>query len=282
LNDLASVESLLAQLVDESVGPNTEAIALGGSYARGTATQFSDLDIAHFVLNLPPMPQKRLFLRSGILVTVGQKSLAQERAALALPERAITLVPAYRELRILHDPHDVLARFIADVWSFQWEPLQPKANAYTSAMLMLSTETPFKIASALAAENAGAAAYATAQIVLALAHFVAVQRGVLVRTNSTFMRQVHEAMGVTSDWTRLHRIAGGMGTLTDESPTLEVRALAAMRLFAESAEMLQNILLPDHLQVVMDTAQFAHAYVARHPASERLVNWLSRIADEQP
>lgn len=277
MTDPASVESLLTQIVDETVGPNTEAIALGGSYARGTATRFSDLDIAHFVLNLPPTPQKIHTFRSGMLVNVGQKSLARERAALALPERAIILVPAYRELRILYDPHGALARFIADVQSFHWEPLQSAANAFASTTLMLATEAPFKIASALEAANAAAVAYETAQIVLALADSVAVQRGVLVKTNSTYLRQVQDAMGRASDWTQLQRIAGGMVTLTDEPPTLEVRGLAAMLLFAATAEMLQDDLLPEHLRVIMDTAQFARTYAARYPGAGSLLNWVSRV-----
>lgn len=272
-----SVESLLTQIVDETVGPNTEAIALGGSYARSTATRFSDLDIAHFVLHLPPNPQKMHMFRSGILVTVGQKSLVQERATLALPERAIILVPAYRELRILYDPHGTLARFIVDVRSFHWEPLQSEANAFTSTMLMLATESPFKIASALETENVPAVAYETMQIVLALARFAAVQRGVLVQTNSTYLRQVHDGMGMSSEWTQLHRIAGGMVKLRDESPTLEVRGLAAILLFAVTAEMLQDALLPEHLGVIMETAHFARAYVGQHPASEHLLNGMSRV-----
>ncbi|MGZ3674306.1 MAG: nucleotidyltransferase domain-containing protein, partial [Ktedonobacterales bacterium] len=253
----SSIELLLAQLVDETVSPNTEAIALGGSHARGTATRFSDLDIAHFVLDLPPTLQKFHAFRSGILVNVSLKSLAQERAALTQPDRAIVIVPAYRELRVLHDPHGALARFIADVQSFQWEPLQSAANAFTSAMLMLATEAPFKIASALEANNAAAVAYETSQIFLALTRFVAVQRGVMVRTNSTYLRQVQDAVGPSSRWTQLHRIAGGIVNLSDQVHALEVRGLAAMLLFAATAELLQNTSSPEHLPVIMETAQFA-------------------------
>lgn len=262
----SSIEPLLAQIVDEIVGPNTEAIALGGSYARGTATHFSDLDLAHFVLNLPPTRQKYHVFRSGILVNVGQKSLALERTALTQPDRAIVIVPAYRELRVLYDPHGTLARFIADVQSFTWEPLQSAANAFTSTMLMLATEAPFKIASALEADNAAAVAYETAQIFLALTRFVAVQRGVMVQTNSTYLRQVQDAVGASSRWTQLHRIAGGIAKLTDQPLTLEVRGLAALLLFAMTAEMLQDSSLPEHLPVIMETAQFARDFVERHPA----------------
>lgn len=264
------IDQLLAQIVDETAGPNTEAIALGGSYARGTATRYSDLDIAHFVLDLPPTSQKFHAFRSGILVNVSQKSLAQERAALAQPERAIVIVPAYRELRVLYDPYGALAAFIADVQSFQWEPLQAHANAFTSAMLMLTTESPFKIAGALEADNAAAVAYETAQLFLGLTRFVAVQRGVLVQTNSTYLRQVQDAMGTSSRWTQLHRIAGGIVNLADQPPALEARALAAMLLFAVTAETLQSVTLPEHLPVIVGTAQFARDFVASHPASASL------------
>ncbi len=268
----SSIEPLLAQIVDETIGPNTEAIALGGSHARGTATRFSDVDIAYFVLNLPPTSQKIHAFRSGVLVNIGQKSLAQERAALAQPDRAIVIVPAYSELRVLYDPHGVLARFIADVQSFDWEPLQPEADAYTSRMLMLTIEDPFKIASALEAQNAAAVAYETAQCFLGLTRFVAVQRGVMVQTNSTYLRQVQDAVGMSSRWTQLHCIAGGIVALTDQPPTLEARGLAAMLLFAATAEMLCDTLLAEHVPVIMETARFARDFVARHPASGSLRN----------
>jgi Nucleotidyltransferase domain len=261
-----SIEPLLAQIVEETVGPNTEAIALGGSHARGTATRFSDLDITHFVLNLPPTNQKFHAFRSGMLINVGPKSLAQERAALTQPDRAIVIVPAYRELRVLYDPHGALARFIADVQSFHWEPLQLAANAFTSTMLMLTTEAPFKIASALQADNAAAVAYETAQLFFALTRFVAVYHGVMVQTNSTYLRQVQDAVGTSSHWTQLHRMAGGIVKLTDQPPTLEVRGLAALLLFAATAEMLQESSLPEHLPVIMETARFARDFAARHPA----------------
>src|SRR5262249_9538336 len=143
------LESLLAEVVEEIRTPNTEAIALGGSYARGTATRYSDIDIAHFVYHLSATRQKFHAFRAGVLLTVGQKSLAQERAHLTQPEQAIVLIPAYCELRPLYDPHGALAHFIADAQAFSWEPLQSAADTYASAMLMLTTEAPFKIASAL-------------------------------------------------------------------------------------------------------------------------------------
>jgi Nucleotidyltransferase domain len=91
LTEPSPIELLLAQIVAETVDPNTEAIALGGSRTRGTATRSSDLDVAHFVVHPPPARQKFHALRSGILVTVSQKSLGQERAALAQPDRAIVI-----------------------------------------------------------------------------------------------------------------------------------------------------------------------------------------------
>jgi hypothetical protein len=168
---------------------------------------------------------------------------------------------------VLYDPHGVLARFITKVQLFHWEPLQSAANAFTSAMLMLATEAPLTIASALEADNAAAGVYETTQLFFALTRFrfVAVQQGVMVQTTSTYLRQAQDAVGTSSRRTQLHCIAGGIAKLTDQPPTLEVRGLAAMSLFTATVEMLQNMSRQEHLPVTMETAQFDCRYVVRHP-----------------
>jgi predicted nucleotidyltransferase len=252
---VAVPETLLAALVAELDDENTVAIGLGGSYARGTATPYSDLDIAHFVHTVPDPYSKRFTYREGRIVNVSAKSLPREREAVTRPEQAIYAVPAYREVRILLDREGALAAFQRELAAFTWAPLQPAANAFASDMLMLLAEEAHKLLSALRAENAGGLAYATMRICLELTRVLAVQRGIFVTSNSTYLQQVGDGVGQASAWTRAQREAAGLEHPSDGAAPLWARAIAGLRLYAESAALLQPILQPAHRDVVEHTVR---------------------------
>lgn len=252
-------ETLLAALVAELDDENTVAIGLGGSYARGTATPYSDLDIAHFVHTVPEPYSRRFTYREGRIINVSAKSLPRERQAVARPEQAIFAAPAYRELRTLLDRDGAFAAFQRELAAFSWEPMQPAANAFASDMLMLLAEEAHKLLSALLAENAGGLAYATMRICLELTRVLAVQRGVLVTSSSTYLQQVAEHVGHASAWTRAHREAAGLANPSDGTNPLWSRAIAGLRLYTESAALLWPILLPAHRDVVENTVRVIQA-----------------------
>ncbi len=94
---------LLATLVHELAGPNTQAIVLGGSCARGDATSYSDVDIVHFVTVAPSNPHRTYRYIDNRLVSIATRTLDWYRTALTQPTRAILAVPALREAHILLD-----------------------------------------------------------------------------------------------------------------------------------------------------------------------------------
>jgi hypothetical protein len=249
-----SFDVLLHTLVQERIDDNTEAIALGGSYARGTATVFSDIDIAQFVRVLPDHGRKAYSYRDSHMVNISLKSLHQERAALQQPDLAIWLVPSYRDLRILYDRNGALAAFIQDIRVFVWEPLQAAADALVSYGMMIESEFPYKILSALQQENIHALAYETMNLINALTRLIAIQRGIMIESNSTYFQQVQQTLGVYSTWTRYHQIALGLDELPSPYAPLMLRGIATLHLFVESAKLFQPILLPPHHDLVMTTA----------------------------
>src|SRR6266699_4967837 len=80
-------EEFLNALVAELDNDEIVGIILGGSYARGEARPYSDVDIACFVRDAVKPPQKRFFYRDGLLVSIGAKTVAAIRADLGKPER---------------------------------------------------------------------------------------------------------------------------------------------------------------------------------------------------
>src|SRR5260370_1138114 len=79
-----------------------------------------------------------------------------------------------------------------------------------------------------------AVAYATAELLSGLTEAVAVQRGVLVKSDSTYYRQVQESAGQGSAWTRYHRLAAGIASAPSEYAPATARGIAALLLYVET------------------------------------------------
>ena len=65
-------DAFLNELVAELDGDDVVAIALMGSYARGDATAYSDVDVVRFAANAPESDEKGYALqyRGGCLVSI--------------------------------------------------------------------------------------------------------------------------------------------------------------------------------------------------------------------
>src|SRR6266487_49488 len=244
---------------DEIVG-----IILGGSYARNEATPFSDVDIACFVPDsLKPTP-KRFIYRDGRLLSIGTKTVADIRSELARPERAIFIVSGFR--RLLLDKDGSVGRLMREIEIFDWEPLQKAADRYASFGMMIYAEHVHKILSEIFKRDELALPYATSKLLSCLTEVVAVQRGVLVKNDSTYYRQVQETMGLVSAWTRYHRLASGVDVVAADDRPVMARGIAALCLYRETIALLRTVMHPDHLQVaeqamqIVDQAEFLHQF----------------------
>ncbi len=255
-------DALLEAIIEEANDDNTIALALGGSYARGTPTPFSDIDIARFVRVLPERYNKRFYWRDGRIVNISTKSFERELENVKHPENAILLIPAFLEARALLDKTGEFAAFQQALRAITWESMQPAADHYASDAMMLIAEDAHKILSALYEGNAEGLAYAAIAIFRNLTHTLAVQRGVWVKTTSTYLQQVEERVGADSAWTRCHRLAGGIDPTPAASDPLRARTIAGLRLYAESAALLDPILLPAHRDVVENTVRVIHETLA--------------------
>jgi predicted nucleotidyltransferase len=249
-------EDLLTALVAELDGPSVTAIALGGSYARGDANPYSDVDLAAFVPDGQPLPAKCLIIRDGYLVSVSWKTCAAWREGLTHPERAILLVPSARALRVLLDRDGLLARLVEAARRFEWAPLQAEVDRFASRLLALTAEHARKTLAALVVRDelalSAALAGMASQIVLA----VATQRGVMITSENSLARQVIASVGENSSWAQVLRLALGV-TLTPG--TLAARGQAALRLYGETAILLRAVLRADDLPAITATTRLIAA-----------------------
>jgi hypothetical protein len=252
-NSLPAVlpDGLLATLAAELDGPDVIGVALGGSFARGAATAFSDVDLAPFYRADAALPRKRLFWRDGWLVSVSPKTIAGWREQMARPEWAIRLVPSAAQLRILLDSEGALAALVAEAQAFHWAALQPAADAFASDMLMLYAEHALKLLGTLARRDEAVVPYPLGELLYALPWIVATQRGVLIEHDGVYLRQVQTAVGTQSTWSCAHRTALGM-----QRESLRERAVAALQLYVETAQLIAHVLRPAHRDVVAATVEY--------------------------
>ncbi|MEO7003027.1 MAG: nucleotidyltransferase domain-containing protein [Ktedonobacterales bacterium] len=244
-----------AALISLFDGEGITAMALFGSYARGEATHYSDVDIVRFASELPAEERDRYTLRlvGGRLVSVTTTTIATKREELKHPEGAIWVVPALHQARILLDRDGAFTALQTEAEAFRWELLQPAADAYASTMLMGLTEEVSKVVGALARGDESAMLYGALGLQQELTRTVLVQRGVLLRSENDFFAQAQAAVGPTSEWTRLHRFIVGFDPLPAGETPARARGLAALALYRESVALLQPIIRPDD-QAVIDHA----------------------------
>jgi hypothetical protein len=112
--------------------------------------------------------------------------------------------------------------------------------------MMHLAEVAHKILSALVRGDRLSLFEATSGLWSALTQAVAVQRGVLAVSSHTHLRQVREAVGTDTPWTRYHGLVA-------ESAVQGARAKAALCLYQETVALLRPVIRPEHREVAEQT-----------------------------
>ncbi|MCB9454073.1 MAG: nucleotidyltransferase domain-containing protein [Anaerolineaceae bacterium] len=246
------IESLLKTLVKEFTTENTVAITLTGSYARGDATPYSDLDIIHYVRQRPA-GQEAYTLRyvDGVLVSLTTLTLDERRADLTRPEAVWWCVAGLQQARVLVDPEDDFAGLQAEANAVEWDTaMQEKVNAYAGAELAGYAEEAHKILSGLYHDDESQTLYGVYGLVLGVAKIISTQRGLVIPTENAYFQRLQDTMGVDSRWTAFFRVAAGL----DEG-TVRMRGLAALRLYVETTRLLDDVFSPEHRAVIAQTVR---------------------------
>jgi predicted nucleotidyltransferase len=141
-------DEFLSSLVTELDNDHVTALALTGSYARGNATAYSDVDVLRFVRERSERTKHYVY-RHGRLIGISTRTFDQYRQRFTLPEEAIFVVPALREACVLLDKEGEFTQLQQEAQAWTWEPLQAAANYYAGEMMMGQTEIVHKTLRAL-------------------------------------------------------------------------------------------------------------------------------------
>ena len=247
-------DAFLSALVAELDTDAVTAMVLVGSYARGDATPYSDVDVIRFVREEPARAQQKLYTyRDGRLLGIVTQTLAHYREGFTVPERAIFEVPSIREAQILVEKDGAFRVLQQEARAFVWEPLQAAANDYASTVMMEYTEYVQKILRALLLGDELALSEMILDLLAAVTFAVDVQRGILATSGNSYFRQVYKSVGLDAAWTRYHRFIAGIESGTTERATTQARGVVALHLYRETVQLLRFAFHPLHRDVIEQT-----------------------------
>lgn len=245
--DLVSAD--IAALRAEHDRPDDCGLAIVGSFARGEASQYSDLDLAWF--REPAAPQGHKFLSRGSrLVSLLFTNVTTVEGQLTRPEDAIWAAGGLRDMHIISDPGGALAGLRQRAASLDWRPLQAAADAYASRELAEFAEEAAKLLNALARSDPYMAINAATALWRGLAKAVAVHLGVIMTTENSWLSAVEAAAGIGDPWTHWLRLAAGLEEHPGRLPPPLRRAEAGIELYRETARRLDRLLRQEDRSIV--------------------------------
>jgi hypothetical protein len=249
-------ERELATLIARFGGDEVEALGLTGSYARGQATAYSDVDLLRFVAQEPESgrAQYRLWLVDGRLVSVSTTTLASKRAELTRPQSAIWAVGGLRQMRILADRAGGLAALLAEARAFTWTPaLRAAAAEHASETLADLAEEAQKALGARERGDESAMLYAALGLQQLVIRAALVARGVLLDSENDWFDAALRLEPPDSRWRRLLRAVVGYGAPPAGIAPARGRTEAALWFYVEATRLLADTLTADDAALVAAT-----------------------------
>ncbi|RLT38771.1 MAG: hypothetical protein DWI57_11435 [Chloroflexi bacterium] len=233
------------RLWEEWDSARPQAIALLGSYARGDAGPFSDVDLLCLLPAGAAQPARTAFLIDGYLVTVNAVTPEQIDGWFTQPEQAVNVVVALRDAIPLQDADGLFAAAQRRAHAFTWTvEMQSKADRYASREMVGLIEESHKGLEGLRRNDVGRLLNARFGLSWLLAGLMRVQRGVLGNSDNSFYDDVRQAVGVESRWSDLLSIAFGVTPSASAPFSLHEEVTAGLRLYCETARLLADVLQP--------------------------------------
>ena len=242
------IQSVLAKIDS----PDVIGVGIVGSYARGQAGKYSDVDFDIYVGKMPEDPYDHYTLRhwDGKLVSLKYTLLEDEKSALENPRRAIWAVPGLSSMQIVLDKDGSLSALQIIAQKFDWTLLQPEADEFAAEEVMGSAEEVHKILNGLARGHESTVLYATWGLVKNMLEAVAVQRGLMIVSENRYFDLIQDSVGRDTKWTRAFRMAWGLDANASQ---YQSRGAAALTLYRLTAAMFDRLIPEKHREVVSNT-----------------------------
>lgn len=233
-----------------------QSVALLGSYARGDAGPFSDVDLLFLLPADAPPPTRTSFLVANRLVTVNAVRPEQIDGWFTDPEQTVNGMAALRDGIALQDPDGQFAAIQQRAHSFVWTAqMQAKADRYASRELVGLIEEAHKGLEGLRRKETGRLLNARFGLSWLLARVMRIQRGILGNSDNSFYDDVRANLGQESRWSRLLATAFGISPADSPFPSLHEEVVAGLHLYCETARLLAPILQAEDRPLINATVR---------------------------
>ena len=231
-----------------------------GSYARGEAGPYSDVDLVRFIIDdesIPPGGGSHLI--DGRLVVVSDGTPSQTEAAFTRPDVAVETIRGLRCGRALIDQTGLFRTIQNRANAFQWdEEMQSKANQWASGQLVGWIEEVHKGLAGLRSGDTGRLLHARFGCSWGLTRVLCVQKGILISGDNALFEEVIAAVGYDSQWAHLCRTVYGVGS---EPFKLEEQIRAGLQLYSLTAAVLADIILEKDRPLISNTVSLINEAV---------------------
>jgi len=235
--DLSS--AVQRELVSRFGGPGVP-VAVLGSFGRGDAGPFSDIDVVRFS-DVPALRSADgSYLVGGGLAVVGTASREDVASWFDRPALIVNCVGGLRCAHALADEDGVGAGLRERALAFRWTPeLSRRADAWVGAQMVGWIEEVFKGLEGLRRADVGRLLHARFGLSWGLSRVMVVQRRLLLDGDNAMLAALTEALGASSSWVSLRDRVFGLGDSQDAS-TLRGQVRAGIELYRETAALVAD------------------------------------------
>ncbi len=245
----------LEQLIQRFDAPGVHALVLMGSYARGEAGPFSDIDVVRLT-DGSELPGAGSYLVDGYLVVVSDVAPGRVERWFSDPEVTTDTIMGARRAQALLDRDGYFSGIQAHARAFVWDQtMQARANHQASAMLVGWIEEVHKGLAGLQHNDIGRLLNARHGLSWGLGRVMKVHRGILMSGDNAFYEELSRAMGKQSEWVQLLRTAFGIESEEGKALILGEQVRAGLRLYILTAELLAPVLRMEDRPLITHTAQ---------------------------
>lgn len=176
-------------------------------------------------------------------------TIDHHRKQLSIPESAIWVVPYLRVAKVLFDPNKIFSSLQKEATNFKWKTIQEKADVYANKKLEKFSEEVIKIVTGLRENDDYLIVESLRWIVFGLAMVIAVQKGIYLDNENTYLKQVQNFVGYDTEWSRLLRQSAGLEPISG-SFSIKSRGIAALKFYKETVNYLKDIIDPNARKVI--------------------------------
>jgi predicted nucleotidyltransferase len=241
---LVTLDSMaVALLMQRFVPAEAVGVMLMGSRARGNAGPFSDVDWVRVARDDEGFPDDGSYLIDGRLVVVSTMTPAKLEETFNDPKTSCDNLMGLRAAQILLDREGELARLQRRARDFVWDAaMQSKANLWAAEQMVGIIEEAHKGLEGLRRNDVGRLLNARFGLSWILSAIIKVQRGILLTSDNGTWDELNRAVGETTPWVRYRWAAFGVDDGSGLPPTLPNQVVAGLRLYVETAKLIDHAL----------------------------------------